>query len=169
MATVGETGGGAAVAGPWHAVVAVVGLGAVVMGALLLRRRRGLPPAGLAVAWVLGGVGWTGLAAWVLVDGEGPYLYGVLGHRCPLCFFLPHHFGVGYGLYGALALVVAGALSIGTAVVTGTRCAEVEERARGMVRRSVAAVLVGAVVFLVLAGGAAGVFWRVRFGVWIGG
>ena len=170
LAKVGETGGGAAVAGPWHAVVAVMGLVAVVMGAVVMRRRasHALPPAWATVVWGAVVVAWTGLAAWVLVDVAGPYLYGVLGHRCPLCFFLPHHFGVGYGLYGALAVVVAGALAIGTSVVTGTRCEAVEERARGMVRRSVVAVLVGAVVFLVLAGGPA-LYWRVQFGVWIGG
>lgn len=156
---------GTAKAGTWHALGA--GIGLVVLGAWAWASRR-RPAVGWTVPWALLALGWVGLAGWVLVDVAGPYFYRVLGHRCPLCFFLPHHFGVGYVLYGSLVLVVAGALAAATGAVVGRRCTDVSVAGLALSRRGLVWATVGMVLFSVVASAPA-FWWRLRFGVWISG
>jgi hypothetical protein len=159
-----------AVAGDGHTVaVALAGL-TLLACALLLRRHaaRALPAGWVATVFALGALGWAGLAAWVLVDVAAPYLYGVLGHRCPLCFFLPHHQGIGYPLFGSLLTVIAGAVTLAVASNAAVRSPSVVPFACAFVRWATAAVVVGVALFAALAAGPA-LVWRLRFGVWIGG
>ena len=166
LARVGpESAGGSPMAGPWHALGA--GLGVLMLGtsAWALQRRLDV---GWMMAWTVTAIGWTGLAGWVLVDVAGPYIYEVLGHRCPLCFFLPHHGGVGYLLYGALLVVVGGAVGAGTAAVMAKRSAGVSQSAQHAARRGLTWATVGMVVYS-LAASMPALWWRLRFGVWISG
>ncbi len=170
LAVVGASSGQAAVAGRTHATIA--GVAAAVLSAVALWMRwcakRRLPGLGLVIVWALAMIVWVGLAGWVLVDVAGPYLYGVLGHRCPLCFFLPHHLGVGYVAYGSLAVVIGGALILAASTTAGARCRDVEPRARSLISTSTLWVVAAMGVFLILIAAPA-VWWRLRFGVWIGG
>ncbi len=159
-----------AVAGDAHTVAtALLGL-ALLAGALVLRERaaRSLPRGWVASSIALGALAWAALAAWVLVDVAAPYLYGVLGHRCPLCFFLLQHHGVGYALFGSLLIATAGAVALAVASNAGARSAAVVPSARVFVRWAAVAVVAGIALFAVMAAGPA-VVWRLRFGVWIGG
>lgn len=159
-----------AVAGDGHAVAAALAGFALLSGALLLRRRaaRALPSGWVVAVFALAALGWAALAAWVLVDVAAPYLYGVLGHRCPLCFFLPHHHGVGYPLFGSLLTATAGAVALAVATNAASRFPSVVPSARAFVRWATVAVVTGVALFTVLAAGPA-LVWRLRFGVWIGG
>ncbi len=170
LAAVGAPeGSGPAVAGTPHAIAAAAGLVALLAGAMLLRRQaRRILSGGASVAFAMVAASWVAVASWVLVDVAGPYLYGALGHRCPLCFFLPHHRAVGYGLYGALMMVMAGSLTVATAGLAGSRFPPVEPRARQMTRRATLWVIGAAITFALLSAGPA-VWWRARFGVWIDG
>ncbi len=159
-----------AVAEDGHTVTAALAGLALFAGALFLRRRaaRALPARWAATVFALGALGWAALAAWVLVDVAAPYLYGVLGHRCPLCFFLPHHHGVGYPLFGALLSATAGAVALAVASNAAARSPSVVPSACAFVRWATVAVVTGVALFAVLAVGPA-LVWRLRFGVWIGG
>jgi len=99
-------------AGPWHAVVlAASGAGLAAWALRGLRSRRAAAALlGSTVAWVL-------LAEWVLLDVFAPYHYGLVGHRCPFCLFLPAQGFAGYVVHGALlvAILEAGALAVATA------------------------------------------------------
>lgn len=170
LAVVGASSGQAAVAGSTHAWIVGIGAALLAVVALWMRwgARRTLPGSGLVILWGLAMMAWVGLAGWVLVDVAGPYLYGVLGHRCPLCFFLPQHLGVGYAVYGSLAVVMGGTLMLVASAMAGARCRDIEPRARSLVSTSTLWVVAAMGAFLVLIAAPA-VYWRIRFGVWIGG
>lgn len=157
-------------AGLNETVVAMIGALAITAGAGLLRRksRNAIPAPIVTMLWAGLAILWSGLAVWTLVDVGGPYLYRALGHRCPLCFFLPHHGAVGYALYGALAGVLAEALTAATSAYAGSRSGEVREAARTSLRRATLGATLGVVLFVVLSASPA-IAWRLRFGVWIDG
>jgi hypothetical protein len=128
----------------------------VVAGLLLLgaagwaaaKRRPSMTSACLpAVASIL----WVPVAGIALVRVLAAYHYGVLHHHCPWCLFLPDHYGVGYPLFGALAV----------AVLEGPAAWVAAGRRAG--RRIIAAVI----LFFLLSAGPA-ILWRLRFGVWMG-
>lgn len=170
LAREGTASSAMAVAGDGHTVTAALAGLALFAGALFLRRRaaRALPAGWAATVFALAALGWAALAAWVLVDVAAPYLYGVLGHRCPLCFFLPHHHGVGYPLFGSLLSATAGAVAVAVASNAAARSPSVVPSACAFVRWATVAVVTGVALFAVLAVGPA-LVWRLRFGVWIGG
>jgi hypothetical protein len=169
LAVAGSSSGQVAVAGTTHAMIVGVGVALLAAVALWMRwRGKRRLPSGLVVVWVLAMMAWVGLAGWVMVDVAGPYLYGVLGHRCPLCFFLPHHLGVGYAAYGLLAVVMGGTLTLAASTMAGARCRDIEPRARSLVSTSTLWVVAAMGVFLILIAAPA-VIWRIRFDVWIGG
>ncbi len=128
----------------------------------VLNPRRGRVVVALAVATL----GWIWVAAEVLIAHLVAYHYEVLAHHCPWCLFLPQHYGVGYPLFGALALAgleAVAAVAAVTAATTPSLARSAESRARRALRRIVAAI----VIYTVIAAGPA-VLWWVRFGVWLG-
>ena len=162
----GRGGSGAHVAGPVHASLLV----AIGIAFLFWRRLASQRVKAGAMVWVGGAVAaaFVLLGGWVLVDWTGPVLYGTLGHRCPMCMFLPRHGAVGYAAFGLLALVAVEASSA-VAVVLVSRSApdtvqNAAERARKAWRRSA----IAAVCFLALAT-LPPIVWWMHFGVWISG
>ena len=157
---------GQAISGPFGidgALFAVVA-GLLVTAGLWLGRgpRR---PLILVVFAVLTG-GWILLATDVLVHHLVAYHYEVLAHHCPWCLFLPEHGGVGFLLFGTLA--VAGFETMAAlATVLAARFAPAIAMAAHRRSRRAAVVIAGAVAtFSVVAAGPA-VLWWVQYGVFL--
>jgi hypothetical protein len=170
LASTADSHVGLAAAGTAHVLATV--LGAVGLTVLGWRVRRAavaadlslwLPTASIVLGWA-----WAAIAAWTLVDVAGPYLYGVLGHRCPLCLFVPHHFGVGYLVYGALAWVMLEGAAMWAAAAAARTAGEVTCEALARVQRAARRMSLASWVFVTVAFTPA-LLWRLRFGVWIGG
>jgi hypothetical protein len=131
--------------------------------ATLNRRPTGAAARLLAMTALL----WVPLAAVALVRVLAAYHYGVLHHHCPWCLFLPEHHGVGYPLFGSLAVAAlegpaawaAAAISARFPSVAGAGAARVQQSGRWMV--------VAVFLFFLLSVGPA-LLWRLRFGVWMG-
>ncbi len=139
------------------------------VSALGLRRRtalerRAAPAAMLVVAtWA-----WTMLAFWTLVDVAAPYVYGVVGHRCPFCLLLPSHGILGYVAYGSLGVVLVESLRAAVARRMGLHSGADAAFALRSSRSSLARMAVAIAVFLMASLGPA-LMWRIREGVWITG
>lgn len=115
--------------------------------------------AGLLLLWLVAAL--NGLKF-----GIAPYVYEVLGHPCPWCFFLTAHHAVGFVFYGLVAVVMCEALAGLVAVSVGRHYAVLARDAR---RRSQCAgrrVMWSSLLFWASTA-APVVFWRVRFGGWI--
>lgn len=158
---------GAARANPRWLVGCLLGSGLLAaMAGSMLRgaRRRGTT---IDLAFAAASLVWTMVAAVVLVQVLAPYHYGVLAHHCPWCLFLPEHYGVGYGLFGALAVVALEGPAALLAARLGARRAELAVAARGRQRSAAWRLLVAQAVFWTL-GGLPALVWRLRFGTWMG-
>lgn len=117
----------------------------------------------LAVAAIL----WAPVAAIALVRALAAYHYGVLHHHCPWCLFLVDHHGVGYPLFGALAIIVLEGPAAWVAAGIGWRHPAIAESAALRVRRSGRRIVIAVLLFFLLSTGPA-LLWRARFGVWMG-
>ena len=159
-----------ATAGTAHAAMTVAGGAILVAVALTMRRVASsrVPSRWLGALFVAVGWSWALVAAWTLVDVYGPYLYGVLGHRCPLCFFLPHHGAVGYPIAASLLVVLGDSIATLTAIVASAGNDDLVDPARRRARAAALRIMVAVLVFLLVAAGPA-LVWRLRFGVWIDG
>lgn len=144
--------------------------GAALIVAALWGRRGGLRawPTRWASLAVAGAAAWTVVAGWALVDVSGPYVFGVLGHRCPFCLMLPSHGAVGYVGYGAMAVVLIDTLRAAVASAVGVRRHASRSLAERTVRRSLTRVALATIVFLATAFLPV-LWWRAREGVWISG
>jgi hypothetical protein len=158
------------VAGTPHLVGTILGAALIASLAAWMRHVASsrVPPHWLGGLLAAGAWGWTFVATWTLIDVFGPALYGVLGHRCPLCFFLPHHGAVGYPLALALAVVLSDSLAILTAITASSGSDELREPARRRVRAAGLRIAIAVLVFTLLAAGPT-LVWRLRHGVWIDG
>jgi hypothetical protein len=142
--------------------------GAVVvfLGATLWRSRwlLGVRRAGLfSLATLL----WVPVAATALVRSLAAYHYGVLQHRCPWCLFLPEHRLVGYLLFGALILAVAEAAAPLVCSMVAARLPALAQEAHARARAAGWRLAAAIVLFLALSV-LPPIFWRLRFGVWMG-
>jgi hypothetical protein len=126
----------------------------------------GWPRPGLAAILVIVTAVWLFLAVWTLVDVAAPYHYGALGHRCPLCLFLPQHGAIGYLLYGSLAVVLVDAVGSVVAIMASRTHEGIRSEASRRIRRGAFRVGLAVVVFL-LGGFGPVVVWRLRHGVWL--
>jgi hypothetical protein len=132
----------------------------------ILRRSRPLAGgtrfAGLLVLITLG---WAALAVHALQIGFGPYIYQVLRHPCPWCFFLPEHHGVGFLLYGSLSVVCAEQVAACTAVAAGRNAglmpAAIDRLRSAQLRVAAATVVFCATALLPV------LRWRIQFGGWM--
>lgn len=141
-------GSKAALAGWGHAsVLAVLGL-LIVASAMIAQKHqpawRHALTAAIAAAFVT-------LGAWVVVDFTAPVVYGTLGHRCPLCLFLPAHGGFGYLAFGALAWVTFEAASALAVVMVSRAASETREQATKRARAGWVRAAIAAAVLLVAA------------------
>ena len=153
-----------------HLDVVLLIFGALVLvgsgWAVFRRSRRDDAAVGLmpSIALLILAVGWTWLAGEVLIERWAAYHYEVLQHRCPWCLFLPDHGGVGYAIFGALAVVVlesVAGVSATVAMRSGLR-----QAGRARLRTAVTAIGLAVVVFIAVCGGPA-IGWWIRFGVWL--
>ncbi len=149
-----------------HAAVALVlGLLVIALAGTMRKGQKRQSGAWVNALTVLA-FGWALLAGWVLLDWLSPYAYGVLGHRCPYCLFVPRHGARGYVLYGALLVTVFEALAAKVAHRVGAVSDDIRPWAWLQVRRSALRISVAASVFLIVAYGPA-LAWRFRYGVWL--
>ncbi|PIE23200.1 MAG: hypothetical protein CSA62_08285 [Planctomycetota bacterium] len=142
-------------------------IGAVLLPLLLLacwRRPGPLSEYSLAGLSLL----WAPIAALALVQVWSAYHYGVLEHHCPWCLFLAQHRFVGYPLLLGLWLVFFEGLALAVAAALGRSRAEFRAAATKRRRRAAYAVLLGWMLYLLLALAPAFV-WRIQHGVWMHG
>ncbi len=146
----------------------VLGGGGLMVLALKLARApdpaRGPWPGILAGAGLL----WAGSAAVALVRVLAAYTYEVLHHHCPWCLFLPEHRLVGFPLFGLLMLAALEGGGVWVLALAVRRCGLPLPAAAPRLRAGGRRILWAAVLFSLLAAAPA-LWWRWRFGVWIGG
>jgi hypothetical protein len=158
---------------PYAGSMGVIGTflmgGVVAMAALGMRRRTTLEKhAAPAAMLVIATWAWIMLAFWTLVDVAAPYIYGVVGHRCPFCLLLPSHGIAGYAAYGSLGVVLVESLRAAVARRMGLHGGADAAFALRSSRSSLARMAVAIAVFMAAGLGPA-LMWRIREGVWITG
>lgn len=125
------------------------------------------PTGAAARLLAMGALLWVPLAAVALVRALAAYHYGVLHHHCPWCLFLPDHYGVGYPLFGALAVAALEGPAAWTSAAISSRYPAVSDAAAVRVHLSGRRIVVAVPLFFLLSVGPA-LLWRLRFGVWMG-
>lgn len=150
--------------------VGLFALGGGVLIALALKLARAPDPVQGRWPGVLAAAGllWAGAAAVALVRVLAAYTYEVLHHYCPWCLFLPEHRFVGFPLFGLLMLTVLEGCGVWTLALVARRCGLPLPSAASRLRAGGWRILWAAVLFSLLAAAPA-LWWRWRFGVWIGG
>ncbi len=150
--------------------VGLFALGGGLLIALALKLARAPDPAQgrwpgiLAAASLL----WVGVAAVALVRVLAAYTYEVLHHYCPWCLFLPEHRFVGFPLFGALLLAALEGSGVWMLALAVRRCGLPVPGTASRLRAGGRRVALAVAVFSLLAVAPA-LWWRWRFGVWIGG
>lgn len=124
--------------------------------------------AGRVFSWVSAGLValWLATAFTGLKVGIAPYIYEVLRHPCPWCFFLVEHNAIGFPMYGAMAVVVCEAMAGLVAASAGRRYDVLTVPARRRSQQAGRNVLLSAGLFMLIIATPV-VLWRVRFGGWI--
>jgi hypothetical protein len=129
-------------------------------------RRPGI--VGNTASWLAAGL----LAVWgvsvvmALKTVVAPYVYQVLYHPCPWCFFLVEHGAVGFVLFGVPAGIIAEGAAVLTARSVGFHRPALEEAARRRMAIAGLRIWLGALLFA-FAAAAPMLWWRVRFGAWM--
>lgn len=111
---------------------------------------------------------WAGAAAVALVRVLAAYYYQVLHHYCPWCLFLPEHRFMGFPLFGALLLVVLEGPGGWMLAAAARRCRLPAQAAAERLRSAGWRIFWAVLAFSLMAASPA-LWWRFRFGVWIGG
>lgn len=111
---------------------------------------------------------WIGAAVMGLKMAVAPYLFEVLYHPCPWCFFLWDHAGAGFVLFGLLAWIAAESVAGLTAAAIAQRHAPLAAAALERERKAGGRLCMAALLFAALAA-APVLLWRLRFGGWITG
>jgi len=109
---------------------------------------------------------WAWLAEMVLRFGVGPYVYQVLQHPCPWCFFLGEHRYIGIILFGLPLWIISECAAAMTAAGAARRYPQLARPARQRARRAGLYVLVCTAFFLLISATPV-LLWRSRFGGWI--
>ena len=134
-------------------------------GALLSLKSRPQLPAGavavLAIVWSLASAG-------AVKHVWSAYYYQVLSHPCPWCLFLPDHHGVGFLIFGCLAVVVLESLALWAARHAGCHHAHLAEPSTRRARTATIRMMFAILLFTLLTVGPA-LVWRLRYGVWLDG
>lgn len=136
----------------------------IVAGWATVNRR---PTGAAARLLAMGALPWVPMAAVALVRALAAYHYGVLHHHCPWCLFLPDHYGVGYPLFGALAVAALEGPAAWTSAAIAGRYPSVAGVGEARVQQSGRRIVLAVLLFFLLSAGPA-LLWRLRFGVWMG-
>jgi hypothetical protein len=151
-----------------HMWIASCMIGAAVLVAVgLVRRQR--PAWGgrwLGVVLCIVTLGWAALGIHSLRFGFGPYIYEVLHHACPWCFFLPEHFGVGFVFFGAMAVICMEQTAAGISAAIAGRKTVLADAALERLRSSQWRIL-GAMLVFCAAAMLPVLKWRLQFGGWM--
>jgi hypothetical protein len=124
-------------------------------------RTPGATMAVIAILW--------GIAAMVAVKQTwSAYYYQVLSHPCPWCLFLPDYHGVGFIIFGCMAVVVLESIALWLAGLTRRRHPVLDDPAARRIRRSAWRIAISVAIFTLLTAGPA-IAWRLRTGVWLNG
>lgn len=94
------------------------------------------------------------------------YYYQVLSHPCPWCLFLSDYYGVGFLIFGCMAVVVLSSISLWIASHVRRRQPLLLKPSIRRVRHSAWQLLTAIVLFTFLTAGPA-LLWRLRTGVWM--
>ncbi|MDJ0764074.1 MAG: hypothetical protein QNJ97_13920 [Myxococcota bacterium] len=129
-----------------------------------VKKRRGSPFKAVSVALV--SLAWAWVASHALVRLFAAYHYGVLHHTCPYCLFLPDHYGIGFFIFGGLALLVLEGVTVPICVLAASKAPSTACYAQKRQRRALA-LMAGftALTTLIIVGPA--LIWRLEHGVWI--
>lgn len=117
-------------------------------------------PAVIAVCWAV-------TATNAVKHVWAAYYYQVLSHPCPWCLFLPDYHGVGFFIFGCMAVVIMEGIAFWLAGRTRRQyplLAAPAEKRRCRAARRMMIALIG---FTLLTAGPA-VAWRLGNGVWLG-
>ncbi len=120
--------------------------------------------------WALMGaavaVAWAFTALLLLKTSVAPYVYEVLWHPCPWCFFLWEHGGVGFAYFGLLAWIIAESAAGLTAAAVARRYVLLGIPASRRMQAAGSRIMTATALFLTLAVLPA-LLWRLRFGGWM--
>jgi hypothetical protein len=111
---------------------------------------------------------WAIVAAITLVRVLSAYHYQVLYHHCPWCLFLEEHRLVGYPLFGALAAALYESTMAFAVARSGCKYPRLKLKASERIRKAGIRLMAAVSLFLMISAIPA-VFWRIKYGVWIGG
>ena len=147
---------------PW---VSLAGSLVVAMGAVAVVRR----PARVTGFMVLGAAfAWTIASALAVKHVWSAAYYQVLSHPCPWCLFLPEYYGVGYLIFGSMAVVAMESVALGLADRARRSHPALAAPASRRVRQAARRIVIALIGFTLLTAGPA-IAWRLRTGVWLHG
>jgi hypothetical protein len=114
------------------------------------------------------GIAWAAGSTVAVKHVWSAYVYQVLSHPCPWCLFLPDHHGIGFPVFGCMAVIVMESLAVATAHRARVQFTDLNRPATDRIRRAAIRILVCLAGFTLLTVGPA-VAWRLRTGAWLDG
>ena len=112
---------------------------------------------------------WLPVSAIALVAGLAAYHYGVLHHHCPWCLFLPEHRLIGFPIWVSWIVVAyETTASLVLSAIAAGQPPSATAMARKVAGKAAGNVLLAALLFVLLTAGPA-LWWRLHFGMWLGG
>ncbi len=153
--------------GFWIGTYGAISLGILIGSAILdhYRKRRG-ESFRCHLFLAISGATWTIAAIVCLIFFLSPYIYQVLDHPCPFCFFLPEHYGIGFPLFALLAWVNLESLAVFWMASLQKSHPLLKSVLLKRCRLAMRILFWGVLGFSLLAVSPA-LFWRIRFGVWM--
>ncbi len=151
----------------WQSAYAAMTFVIIVGSAIMGRHRKGrgkLIHGHILIG--LSGMVWTVAATICLIFFWSPYIYQVLDHPCPFCFFLPEHYGIGFPLFTLLAWVALESWGVLWITRLQKRHPFLEAVVVKRCRLALRVLFWGGLGYTLLAVFPA-LIWRLRFGVWI--
>jgi hypothetical protein len=114
------------------------------------------------------GITWAVGALPAVTQVWSAYYYHVLSHPCPWCLFLPDYYGVGFFIFGFIAVVFAESVALWLVEHTVRRHPALADSSRVRRRQCALRIALALAAFTVLTAGPA-ICWRLGTGVWLDG
>lgn len=136
----------------------------LVMAGLKIR----LPDRGSGAKITVLTIVWAPMASLAVKQTWSTYYYQVLSHPCPWCLFLPDYYGVGFMIFGLLAVILMQSIALWLADRTRRRHPLLTQPAVKRIRRAACLMTMALIGFTILTMAPA-VAWRLRTGAWLDG